>query len=162
MTLHVNNFLTWIAPYEVDVNDAGTWRRIQQVAVNDAGTWRFIHDDIRIVDTSFTRFDGSPVEFTLNVDGDWYTRTSSTLDSQGPWIGVATHVGLYEARATPTSGTFSTGTSGSWVALSSTQSWTRNSGAGVSTGVTFTLEIRRASDQVVVDTATITMTCDRT
>jgi hypothetical protein len=40
MTLHVNNFLSWVAPREVSVNDSGTWRSIREIYVNDNSTWR--------------------------------------------------------------------------------------------------------------------------
>lgn len=43
MTIHVNNFLSWLSVRDVYVNDNGTWRRCKEVFVNNNGTWTRIH-----------------------------------------------------------------------------------------------------------------------
>jgi hypothetical protein len=74
------------------------------------------------------------------------------------WVSPGTGAPNYECMATVTSGSLSSGTSGSWLPLTSTQTWSRVSGAINNTfTVVFTLDIRRASDHVVVATATITL-----
>ncbi len=79
-------------------------------------------------------------------DGDvtpnpgWYTPTTGSIGS------------TYEIRVTATTGTFSTGTSGSWLALSSTRTWTVSTNSSKS--VTFTIEIRVAATSTVVATTT--------
>ena len=64
----------------------------------------------------------------------------------------------FQCRWTTTSGTLTSGTNGSWEALSSTRTWekVRSTGVGSST-VVGTLEIRRTSDSVVVASATVSL-----
>lgn len=77
--------------------------------------------------------------------GDWVTPTNSVAAA------------LFEARATVTSGTLTSGTAGSWLALSSTRDWSRNR-TSVGTDIcVFTLEIRRVGSATVADSATITL-----
>jgi hypothetical protein len=74
------------------------------------------------------------------------------------WVTPGGGAPNYECQATVTSGSLSSGTAGSWLPLTSTQTWSRVSGAINNTfTVIFTLDIRRASDHVVVATATITL-----
>lgn len=65
----------------------------------------------------------------------------------------------YEARATVTVGSLTSGTAGSWLSLSSARTWskTRTSDFGGTEFVTFTLEIRDALTQVVKDSSTVTL-----
>lgn len=65
---------------------------------------------------------------------------------------------LYEARVTVTSGTLTTGTTGTWLALSSQRDWDVQRSTVGSKACTFTLEIRRVSDSVVVASASYTIT----
>lgn len=65
---------------------------------------------------------------------------------------------LYEARVTVTSGTLTNGTTGSWLALSSQRDWDVQRSTVGSKACTFTLEIRRVSDSVVVASASYTIT----
>lgn len=91
--------------------------------------------------------------FSLESDGDY----ASHSGDQGDWITPKSAAGsAYEARFTATSGSFSSSPSG-WNALSSTRTVTRERTAGEGSGsnsVTFTCEIRRASDSTVLVTAT--------
>jgi len=70
---------------------------------------------------------------------DWYTA----------W--PVTNIGnSYEVRITEITGTFGTGTVGSWVALTSTRTWTITQPASFgTTAVTFDIEIRPNSGSVV-------------
>lgn len=93
------------------------------------------------------------------------TTVSGNVDSASEWLFPqnAAEAALYEAYATVTVGTLFSGTTGSWVSLGSSQSWSIQEvvpGVGPDTA-TFTLDIRLASSLQVVDTATITLTADR-
>jgi hypothetical protein len=101
------------------------------------------------------------VSFTLESDGDIVVDDDfgSSLDI-GDWIdpkGAAG--GAYECRMSTVSGTVSTGTVGSWLALSSSRGWskTRTSDAAGTDTYVGTLEIRRTADAVVLDSATVTL-----
>ena len=94
--------------------------------------------------------------YSLESDGDIVTHAGDT----GDWITPKAAAGAaYEARVTIISGTLTSGTSGSWLALSTTRTWTRARTIDVAGTDTceFTLEIRQAAGGLVLDTATITL-----
>ena len=94
--------------------------------------------------------------YSLESDGDIVHGNGAGTD-QGDWIAPKRNFGNYEVRATETGGTVTTGTVGSWLALSSTRSWTktRTSDSPGTDSVTLTVEIRKGA--VILDTATITI-----
>lgn len=147
----------------VYVDDAGTVREIQRIYVDDAGTIRLVFQNavVSISDTNVTRTVTTPAtataSYALENDGDIAVNGSD----DGDWITPKAAAGAdYECRATVISGGFTTGTFGSWLALSSTRSWTLvQSGIGTATA-SMTLEIRRASDGTVLDSATISFTAE--
>jgi len=149
---------------EIWVNDNGTARQIQEIWVNDNGTARLIYQGLTITlpSATFSRGGGSPCEFQLNSDGNRYARESASLTNRGAWINNASLVGQFECRATLTSGSLTSGTTGAWQSLSTSRSWTRGAGTNQFQTCTFTLEIRNASTSAVVATASITLECDQT
>ena len=102
--------------------------------------------------------------YTLESDGDVMSATTGggSVD-QGDWISPkASAPSDYEVQATLVSGTLSTGTTGSWLALSSNRSWTlQRVTVGVATQVTLTIEIRKGSGAVLAS-ATVTLDAERT
>lgn len=143
------------------IDDSGTVREIQRIYVDDGGTVRLVFQNavVSISDRSVQRIVVDPVDATasyeLESDGD----IAVNLADSGDWITPKAAAGAaYECRATVVSGTFTSGTFGSWLPLSSTRSWSLlRSTIGTSTA-SMTLEIRRASDGVVLDSATISFT----
>ena len=99
---------------------------------------------------------------TLTVVGNGNTNDGDITPNPGWYTPTTTSVGsTYEIRVTATTGTFSTGTTGSWLALSSARSWTVNT--NTSKSVTFTIEIRVTSTSTVVGTSTgNVITCEYT
>lgn len=94
--------------------------------------------------------------YSLTNAGDIVHGDGAGTD-QGDWISPKRNFGSYEVRATETAGTVTTGTVGSWLALSTTRTWTktRTSDSPGTDSVTLTVEIRKAG--VTLDTATITI-----
>lgn len=101
--------------------------------------------------------------FTLNSSGVAQATTvgnasnppAGTTNYTGEWM-ISPPNSAYEARATLVSGTLSSGTTGSWLALSTTRSWSVTisvaAGAGSATkDCTILVEIRDASTLVVLD-----------
>jgi len=68
----------------------------------------------------------------------------------------------YEIRATYVSGTVTSGTVGSWLVLSTSRAWTvqRTSAAAGVKACTMTMECRRVSDGVIIDTWTLALTAE--
>lgn len=86
---------------------------------------------------AFQLLNDGTYSITPSQTGNWVTPASASLAAQ------------YEVKIDETIGTFTTGTVGSYVALSSTQTWTVT---GVS--VQFTVTFREAATQVVRSTQT--------
>jgi hypothetical protein len=143
------------------IDDAGTVREIQRIYVDDGGTIRLVFQNavVSISDQNVQRIVVDPADATasyaLESDGD----IATNLVDSGDWITPKAAAGAdYECRATVVSGTFTSGTFGSWLALSSTRSWTLvRTTLGTSTA-SMLIEIRRASDGTVLDSATISFT----
>ena len=89
---------------------------------------------------------------TLTVVGNGNTAKGDITPNPGWYAPTTGSIGsTYEIRVTSTFGTFSTGTSGTWLALSSARTWTVST-SGFKT-VTFTIEIREAATSTVVATS---------
>lgn len=150
------------------VNDAGSARRIQEQWVNDAGTLRrvFLGDIIDIEITNASRSVASPSTataiYSLLSTGDISTTLlGSGAADRGDWISPKIGMASYECRATLLTGSLTSGTMGAWLSLSATRSWTLNAAPGAGAlSATFTLEIRRVSDALVMDTATISISAE--
>jgi hypothetical protein len=101
--------------------------------------------------------------YTLESDGDVITATKGggSVDA-GDWIAPKTSAPSdYEVRATLDSGTLSTGTTGSWLALTSNRTWTVTRIAVGSETASITVEIRKGSGATLAS-ASITLTAERT
>lgn len=72
--------------------------------------------------------------------------------------------GSYEARATLNSGSLTSGTTGSWLALSSSREWTVTDSVFDLNPVEaeILVEIRNATTLAVIDSATVTLSAERT
>jgi hypothetical protein len=96
--------------------------------------------------------------YALNSDGTG----SSTQDTPATFTWLTTGLASQaEVRATYNSGTLSSGTTGSWLPMSSNNAWSCNRAANGTNFLNLTIEIRRASDGVVLDTATVSFTAAR-
>lgn len=94
---------------------------------------------------------------SITAANDGTITGSGNVSSFGPvnWITPASAAGAaYEVRATVNSGSLTSGTTGSWLALDTSRTWScvRSSSAG-SEAANVTLEIRRASTGAVLDSA---------
>lgn len=92
-------------------------------------------------------------ELQLQNDGDVAYTEDGVVDSGDDWILPAntTIAAFYEVKVDVTAGSMSAGTTGSWLALSTTRSWSKGAGTGT---VTFTISFREAASGAVVKTQT--------
>jgi len=101
--------------------------------------------------------------YTLESDGDVVTATTDggSVDA-GDWIDPkAAAPSDYEVQATLNAGTLTSGTTGSWLALSSNRSWTlTRATVGTATQVDLTIEIRRGSGATLAS-ANVTLDAER-
>lgn len=102
--------------------------------------------------------------YTLESDGD-VVRETTPLGSAdiGDWIDPKANAPSdYEVQATLNSGTLTSGTTGSWLALTSNRSWTLTQAiVGSATTVDLTIEIRKGSGATLAS-ATVTLDAERT
>lgn len=95
--------------------------------------------------------------YTLLSSGDIRQTQGVTNTDIGDWVTPKSAASNYECRATLVSGTLSSGTTGSWLALTTNRSWScERSSFGV-TAATISLEIRKIGTTTVLDTATISL-----
>lgn len=100
--------------------------------------------------------------YRLTSTGSAQVLVDTTFTTVETWCTPTSQASNYEALVTVTTGTLSSGTAGSWVALSSTQTWTRTASIGSSQFCQFTVQIRKTGTTTVLDTATITLEADAT
>lgn len=101
--------------------------------------------------------------YRLNSNGKVYTETpTGTYNYIEDWVTPNGAASSYECYVTVTSGTLSSGTSGSWLALSSTRDWTVTRTTLGTKTCTFTVDIRKVGTTTVLDSATITLEAEVT
>ena len=87
--------------------------------------------------------------------------TSGAYADIADWVIPTSVAANYECRATVVSGSLSSGTTGSWLALTADRTWTVTASFATNVGV-IDVEIRDASSTVVMATARITLTAQST
>lgn len=98
---------------------------------------------------------GATLEFT---SGGLITGTGNIAAINDAWITPLSAAGsAYQIRATLSSGDTPSGTIGSWEGLGSTRTWGLSQSGVGSKACDLLIEIRRASDSVVLDSATYTL-----
>ena len=105
----------------------------------------------------------SRLQLTSGGDINSIKITGGTTDL-GDWIAPKSAAGgNFEARSTLTSGSLSSDPSaGSWVALSSSLTWSRQQTTNGTSQAIFTLEIRNATSGVTLASSTVTLNAERT
>lgn len=100
--------------------------------------------------------------FKLDNDGHWYSSSSSATPTtdEDLWCDPVDYVSNFQVRVTRTGGTETAFSSGpalnTWHALSTDRTWSLSNTLNTASekDIFFTIEIRRASDSVIVSTST--------
>jgi hypothetical protein len=103
--------------------------------------------------------------YTLSNAGQASRATTGggTVNIASQWVRPTSAAGaVYECRATVTSGALSTGTAGTWLALNTTRAWTVSIAVIGTAAATITVEIRVAASGLVLASASIDLTAERT
>jgi hypothetical protein len=104
--------------------------------------------------------DDATAAYRLNSNGQVESLVNGSPTTLEQWCTPTSAAGNYEARVTVTSGALSSGTTGTWLALSTSRTWSvTQSGAG-SSFCSFTVEIRRTGTTTVLDSALIDLVAD--
>lgn len=131
---------------------------VMQMLLGSGGKFALLPGSITVTDIAFSPSTAS-ANFALNSSGT-YTCTGSIAPANGTWLKGAGTGSDYEARLTATTGTFSTGTVGSWISLGTNRTWTVTQGSVGSNSAEGTLEIRDAISGVVFTTCTLTLNAE--
>lgn len=144
--------------------ESGSWVGIDLVKRRLSGAWTTLWQRIGIGDENIadSRGSGAAVAgYRLNTSGVIESRLGAAYATIGQWLALGS-AGDYECFVTVNSGTLTLGTSGSWLALSSSCEWyVSQATVGVKTA-NITVQIRRASSGTVLDSATIDLEAERT
>lgn len=128
---------------------SGAWTTAwQRITLNNASV-----SDSAIIGTAVAGY-------RLNTSGIAEKLVRITYTTLETWLAFGS-ASNYECRATLDSGALTSGTTGSWLALSSSREWKVERGAAGNSSATITVEIRNASTLVVIDSATITLEAER-
>lgn len=100
--------------------------------------------------------------YRLNANGQAEANQQNSYSTLEQWCTPTSAASNYEARVTMNYGILTTGTVGSWLALSSSREWTLFASAGSLEQAGFTVEIRRTGTTTVLDSAVIDLTADAT
>jgi hypothetical protein len=167
MTVHVGVSGVHKAVSAIAVGVSGAWKTVTAGWVGVGGVWKQFYSTvvIGIVDdfvASFTVGVNATATYRLSSGGTISgTQGTNTIVTLGTWLpsGVGAD---YEVKATLTPGTDTpTGSLGAFVSLGVTKTWQLvSTGPGVLESE-LTIEIRRVSDSVVIQTAVITMQAER-
>lgn len=98
----------------------------------------------------------STASFTMNSNGT-YSSVGNLSSVSGTWQTGTGTGSSYDVRVTLITGTFSSGTTGTWVSLSTTRSWSCVQSSPGFKYTNATLEIRDASTLAVLATSDLTV-----
>jgi hypothetical protein len=163
----INLELSQSATAQVSMNDANV-RSLAEVAsgaiIVPTNFYGKSSVTISITDQSISDATTDPVipqaGYRLSSNGKVYeVTTSGGATELETWCTPTAQASNYEALATIVSGSLTSGTTGSWLALSTTRDWYLEEYSIDNTSACqFTVQIRRVGTATVLDTATIDLT----
>lgn len=147
----------------ITYGDAGTNRTIKEAWYGDAGTNRLVYAAASISTRTVLASSTSPTDADAgyrlsNTGGAFELKNGAATAISGEWLSAGS-ASDYEVRATLSSGTLSSGTTGSWLNLGTTREWhtIRTDNTSGDTDGVLLIEIRLAATGTVVTSATITL-----
>lgn len=141
----------------------GVWKQVAEGWVNvGGGVWKlfYLNTVISLFNHSVNHSVPSgtaEAAYYLEGDGDIVDSIGFSTTDRGDWINPKGTESAYECRATLLSGTNPTGGSAmdTWLASNSTRFWQNTRSSNGTTFSQILVEIRRASDGIVLTSATI-------
>lgn len=104
---------------------------------------------------------GASAAYQINTNGSDYQIVNGTSTVLTQWVTPTTSGGNYEVFATLTGGSLSSGTTGSWVATSTSPQWTRTQAVVGSSDATLSMQVRATGSSTVLDTWTVYLYAER-
>ena len=170
MTIYSKVSGTWETIDDPQVNVGGVWKDVQAAFVKVSGVWEEIYSRVvvAITDQLITFGSISPEEayarYQLDSNGKVYEYTGTTPGTPNlyieDWVDPTSEASNYECFATVSGSALETGTTGSWLALTSDRMWgVAETGAG-SKFTTLTVTIREVGTTTNLTSATISLSVD--
>jgi hypothetical protein len=102
--------------------------------------------------------------FSLENDGDVSKTENGVVTDLGDWMvpKVPGFISFYECMATLNSGSLSGGTTGSWLGLGTTRSWTRSQTSVGASSANITVDIRRVGTTQILATCVVLLDAEVT
>jgi hypothetical protein len=113
--------------------------------------------DQSVSDTAISPISAS-ASYVINSDGSVRDHDGLLLET---WLDAGA-ASTFQVRATLTSGSTPGGTLNTWLACSTTREWTVTGSSPVPVGCVLLIELRHATTLVVLDSASVTMSAERT
>jgi hypothetical protein len=88
------------------------------------------------------------------------TATSISYSDTGDWVIPNGNASLYEVRATVNSGAVSSGTTGTWLSLGTTRTWTLTRDTAGISSVNLTIDIRLIGGTAILATAPVNLSIE--
>lgn len=151
------------------VKVSGAWQPVQEGWTKIAGTWTQFYTAVTVALSGTTQSDNvasgtATVSYYLTSGGkEQYSIHLAAAVDIGDWVVPNGSASAYECRMTMTGGTtFSSGDgAGTWLALSSTRSWTVTRSTVGTKQATAIIEIRDVATSTLRATSSIDITADR-
>ena len=148
----------------VKVGVGGTWKQVQSAWVGVGGVWKKIWDylsaDAIALNAVSTDGTNGPVYAggIYNSNGKAYSEVYGAAPVEdGTWLLVGTNTD-FEIYLSGTGNTPAGDALNTWLSLGTTRIWSLSDGGGGGvSSFNGTVQIRRAADQVVVDTAALSL-----
>jgi hypothetical protein len=167
MTIYSKVSGVWKTIDDPQVKVSGVWKDVQTAYVKVSGAWKEIYNRVVVSITNQTIVFGqiSPndayARYQLDSDGKVYEYTGTTAGTPTTfienWVDPTSEASNYECFATLNSGSLQTGTTGSWLALTSDRMWgVAVTGIGTQTA-NLTIDIREVGTATNLASATISL-----
>lgn len=104
---------------------SGAWVDVETISRRAAGAWVVVWKRIVLSNQAIghsTGIGGATAGYRLNASGIVEKLVGASYSTLETWLSAGAASG-YECRATVTFGTLTSGTAGSWLALSSSREW---------------------------------------
>ena len=167
MTIYSKVSGTWETIDDPQVNVGGVWKDVQAAFVKVSGVWEEIYNRVVVAITNQSIFfnavfpQDAYARYQLDSDGKVYKYTGQTPGTPTTyiedWVDPNSEASNYECFATVSGSALETGTTGSWLALTSDRMWgIAETGAGTKF-TTLTVTIREVGTTTNLTSATISL-----
>lgn len=166
MTIYSKVAGVWKAIDDPQVKISGAWTDVQNVYVKVSGVWEQIYQRIVVSITnqliSQSSFGSDAyARYQLDSDGKVYKFEGTTAGTPTTfienWVTPNSAASNYECFATLNSGSLETGTTGSWLALTSDRMWGVADTGGGAQAASLTIKIREVGTTTDLTSATISL-----